>query len=114
MRAWRSYFPNATVYGGDVNATALFSEERILTFYVDQTCPEFIAHLWDGLLDVEFDLIVDDAAHSLEANSTFLFNSGHKLSAEGIYIIEDIVLESANQAAFRRLLSSSPLHGFLI
>jgi hypothetical protein len=114
LRAWRSYFPNATVYGGDVDAARLFSEERIATFHVDQTRPESIAHLWEGLPDVEFDLIVDDGAHFLEANSTFLLNSWHKLSADGVYVIEDIVVESANQAAFRRLLSNLPLHGFLI
>ena len=35
----RDYFPNATVYGADVDANVLFEEERIKTFHVNKLDP---------------------------------------------------------------------------
>jgi hypothetical protein len=37
LRAFRDYCPNANIYGADIDSRILFSEERIRTFYLDQT-----------------------------------------------------------------------------
>ena len=39
LRAFRDYCPNASVFGADIDKRILFEEERIKTFYVDQTDP---------------------------------------------------------------------------
>jgi hypothetical protein len=85
---WREYFPNSNIYGADINKQILFKEERIKTFFCDQTNPSIINNMWnEELKDIEFDVIVD----KFEANCCFFENSIQKLKSGGFYIIEDIL-----------------------
>lgn len=105
LRGWRDWFGQARVFGADVDREALFSEERIRTYYVDQTKPETIAAMWreiavgeGGDLDaVRFDLIVDDGWHEFMPNATFLWNSWRWLRPGGIYVVEDVRHDLDNQ-----------------
>lgn len=36
LRGWRELFPQALVYGADIDRDILFEEDRIKTFYCDQ------------------------------------------------------------------------------
>jgi hypothetical protein len=92
LRVWRDYFPNALVFGADIDRKCLFEEERIKTFYVDQTDPKEIAAMWDRIGVPEFDLIIDDGYHVFEAGRCLFENSIGKLARSGIYIIEDVYL----------------------
>ena len=89
---FQKYFPNAEIYGADVDSECLIQDTRVKTYYVDQTKPGIIEQLWNNsdLYDVEFDIIIEDGLHTFEANKTFFENSIHKLKSGGIYIIEDI------------------------
>ena len=89
IRGWREYFVNAQVYGADVDKGCLFEEERIKTFYCDQTNPETIREMWDNIPE-EIDIIVEDGLHQFNANKCFFENSIHKLKVGGYFIIEDI------------------------
>ena len=90
--AWREIFPNAKIYGADIDNRILFSSDRIETFFCDQTNQESIRQLLtnDQLKDIEFDIMIDDGLHTFEANYTLLINSIHKLKKGGYYIIESI------------------------
>ena len=90
LRAWRDYFPNARVYGADIDRSTLFTEDRIQTFYVDQTSPDDIAALWDQVPEESFDLIIDDGWHVFDAGRCFFEHSIQMLGPEGIYVIEDV------------------------
>ena len=92
VRAWRDYFPNATIFGGDYKRECLIQEDRIRSFLVDQTSPTSIVDLWYSNQDLQdpIDIIVDDALHEPHANITFFENSFHKLREGGVYIIEDL------------------------
>jgi hypothetical protein len=96
LRMWRDYFPNANIYGADIDKDILFKEDRISTFYVDQLDAESINKMWSEI-DCKFDLIVDDGLHRPNANISFLLNSFHKLKDNGIYIIEDIRTQDLNE-----------------
>ena len=37
LRAFRDYLINSKIYGADIDKSILFSEERIETYFVDQT-----------------------------------------------------------------------------
>ena len=90
LRAWRDYFPNAVIYGADIDPDVIFNEDRIFTFLLDQLNEKSIK---DAISDFEpgsFDLMVDDGLHTYQANATLFRNSHHLLSEEGIYIIEDV------------------------
>jgi len=89
LYAWREYFPNAMIYGADIDKNILFESNRIKTFYCNQTDKEIIKNMWDSIPE-QFDLIIEDGLHTFEANVCFFENSIHKLKKNGYYIIEDI------------------------
>lgn len=90
LRVWRDYFPNATIYGADIDKDVLFEEPRIKTYYVDQLDPESINNMWREIGEKDFDFIVDDGLHTFEAGSTLFSNSISLLGADGVYVIEDV------------------------
>lgn len=91
LRVWRDFFPNATVYGADIDKDVLFEDERIKTFYIDQLNPTAIERYWETVGEKDFDLMVDDGLHTFEAGATLFKHSIDKLAADGIYVIEDVV-----------------------
>jgi hypothetical protein len=94
LRGWRRYFPNANIYGADIDENILVKEERIVTYPCDQTNPQSIAALWNHFPeDHLFDIIIEDGLHTFAANKTFLEHSSHKLCHGGVYIVEDILRE---------------------
>jgi hypothetical protein len=90
LRAFRDCLPNATIYGADVDKRILFEEERIKTFFVDQTQPETFEQL-NSHIPNEFDLIIDDGLHSPNANIATLTYALSKLKDGGWCIVEDII-----------------------
>jgi hypothetical protein len=90
LRVWRDYFPNALIYGADIDREILFNEDRIKTFFIDQLNPDLIKDFWNSANVKNLDLIVDDGLHTFEAGITLFHHSIDKLSESGIYIIEDI------------------------
>ena len=95
LRGWKRFFKNATIYGADIDKRVLFNEDRIKTFFVDQTNKNSIKELWENPdLQHKFDIIIDDGLHEINANLIFLENSIDKLNNNGIYIIEDIIVHN--------------------
>ena len=92
LRVWRDYFPNAVIVGADIDRQILFEEDRIRTYYVDQTDPKAIADFWSKVGQDDFDFIVDDGLHTFAAGKCLFENSIHKLSQHGIFIIEDVTV----------------------
>ena len=90
LRAWREYFVNANIYGADIDKNILKDEERIKTFYVDQTNPETISALFKQIGLDTFDIILEDGLHEFNANICFFENAIDYLDDNGVYIIEDI------------------------
>jgi hypothetical protein len=93
LRVWRDYFPNAMIYGADIDKDVLFEERRIKTFYMDQLDPQSIQEYWASVGEDNFDFMLDDGLHTFEAGSTLFSNSIEKLSRFGIYVIEDVFLD---------------------
>jgi hypothetical protein len=94
LRVWKEYFQNANIFGADIDTKILFEEERIKTFYVDQTNPKTIHDMWDKINIKCFDLMIDDGLHTFEAAICLFENSISRLSDHGIYIIEDLDISS--------------------
>lgn len=89
LRTWKEYFPNANVYGIDVDENAIFQEERITTFACDSMDVSKMQSILTPL-DKKFDLIIDDGLHTLEGNLGTLESTLSYLADDGIYIMEDI------------------------
>lgn len=112
LQGWREYFPNAAICGADIDSRVLFQSPGIQTLYVDQTDLSSVISLWKHLPN-QYDLILDDGLHELEANENFLYGSKHKLKNNGLYIIEDIIMSSENISKYDRLFNSCVMSGFL-
>jgi hypothetical protein len=97
LRVWRDYFPNARIYGADIDNDVLFKEERIETFYMNQLDPISIKSATQKFPDGMFDFMVDDGLHTFEAALTLFLNSNRLLSPRGIYVIEDVTPRSMGQ-----------------
>jgi hypothetical protein len=94
LRIWRDYFINAEIFGADINKDFLFQEDRINTFYVDQTSSYSIKEMWRNIKRNNFDIIIDDGLHTNEANFKLFDESFKFLKKNGIYIIEDVSNEN--------------------
>lgn len=90
LRAWRDYFTNAQICGADIDRKILKNEERIKTYYVDQTDPKSIKEMFLNLEIKKFDIILEDGLHEYNANICCFENSIEFLENDGVYIIEDV------------------------
>ena len=89
---WNEFFPNADIFGADIDTNILFNTDKIKTFYCDQLNPHIIKYMWnEPLLQENFDIIIEDGLHEFKANVCFFENSIHKLKPNGYYVIEDVL-----------------------
>jgi hypothetical protein len=89
LRAFRDFFPNAKIYGADVDKRILFKEDRIETFFVDQTDSDTFGNLGNSIPG-DLDLAIDDGLHSPNANIATLQFALGKVKPGGWVVIEDI------------------------
>lgn len=92
LRMWRDYFPNANIVGCDIDSDILFSEERIKTFYCDQTSKDSVNTFLNNAQIVKgsVDIIIDDGLHEYYAGICFFENMIGSLHSDGMFIIEDV------------------------
>ena len=89
LRAWREVIADAQIFGADVDRRILFEEERIKTFFVDQTDPNTITELF-RTIGVGLDLVIDDGLHSPHANLNTVIAALEWLPDGGWVVVEDI------------------------
>ncbi len=89
IRMWEAFFPNATIYGADIDpACERLAGGRCEILIGDQSDPAFLRRLVDRA-GGHFDIVIDDGSHRVEhqlASFDFLFPL---LSDHGIYAVED-------------------------
>lgn len=90
LRGWAEYFCNSNIFGCDIDKDILFKENRIETFYLDQTDSKVIQ---EQIVDRDriYDIIIDDGLHRFDVNWSVLKQIFCKLKPNGYYIIEDIL-----------------------
>ena len=93
LRVWRDFFPHAEIWGADIDAEALFQEERIHTALMDQASPESVESFFANAGVAAFDLMIDDGLHTFQAASCLFDHAAPWLAPGGIYIIEDLSTE---------------------
>lgn len=86
LYVWREYFPNATINGCDILNQVLFEDDRIKTFFIDQSSRESL----ETLVQSTFDIIIDDGSHVPEHMKLSYEVLWPTISPGGFYIIEDI------------------------
>ncbi|MFJ8856817.1 hypothetical protein ACIRD8_00105 [Streptomyces sp. NPDC102451] len=87
LRMWKHFFPNARIYGMDIQDKSFVDEDRITTFIGDQSDPGSLVGVAAkvGTLDV----IIDDGSH-LSPHILTTFETLFPLLRDGgIYAVED-------------------------
>lgn len=94
--AFLEYFPNAMIYGIDIferinpSDIAVLQHERVRWLKGDSLSrgiKEKIKTTWS---DVKFDIVIDDAKHTPEANAITFKNISPFLKDDGMYFVEDV------------------------
>jgi hypothetical protein len=104
LKGWKRYFNKASIIGADVDQDILFEEDRIKTYYLDQTS-EISVKLFHKEINTKFDIIIDDGYNIFSANYNMLIYSIENLKENGIYIIEDVDNRSINNYTSELLLN---------
>lgn len=86
---WREYFPNATIYGADIDPDCMFEEERIQTILCDQTKAKDLENLI-AITGEDIDLFIDDGLHTPNSQVFTCLNIMQMVSRETVYVIEDV------------------------
>lgn len=89
LKAFRDFYSNAEIWGADIDEEILFKEERIRTFMLNQLDDSSFEKLIKNV-DSEFDLVIDDGLHSIDANMNVLHFFIPMIRSGGYVIIEDI------------------------
>lgn len=89
LRALRDYFPNSEIIGVDIDKETLFQEERIRTHFLDQLDLNSFQRLSQKIGD-NFDLMIDDGLHTIDANLNTLNFFIPRLTKGGYAVVEDI------------------------
>jgi len=116
LRAFRDLLPNAMIYGADIDREILFEEERIKSYFVDQTDPDSFTLLIEAIPN-SLDLIIDDGLHAPNANIATLNFALEKLkhSRNSWIVIEDIPEVAVPiWKVISELLPSEKYHSYLI
>jgi hypothetical protein len=92
IRAWLDYFPNAKVWGlddGHFQRSWGFGTDRVQVFLTDQSSRSALAALLTHT-GGEFDVVLDDGAHSMWGQQTSLACLLPGVRSGGFYVVEDL------------------------
>lgn len=103
IRMWEEFFPNATIYGVDVDpAVREFEGGRRKILIGDQSDLSFLKSLIDRV-DGGLDVVIDDASHNMR-HQLITFNALFPaLTDHGVYVIEDTGGLSGSQKTVDRM-----------
>jgi len=89
LRMFRDFFPNAQIYGGEIDNNRLFTEDRITVFKCNQTNEMDLASL---IIEtgMDIDLFIDDGSHKPEDQIFTCLVIMPYLVKDSIYVIEDV------------------------
>ena len=94
LRMWRDYMPAAQIFGCDIITSVLFEEDRIKTFYADQSDQGSLYNLYRQIYkesaDSYIDIIIDDGGHTMNQQVVTYEEMFPFLNDNGVYLCEDV------------------------
>jgi len=85
---WRDFFPNAQIYGIDIDPTSVFDDGRVKTFLGDAGKKEDLENIIKEI-GTDIDIVVDDGSHHFDDQRDALETLMPILDKKVTYIIED-------------------------
>ena len=103
LRMWEEFFPNATIYGIDIDAACVqFAGARRKILIGDQGDPAFLQTVINRT-GGSFDIVIDDGSHTMDdqlRSFEYLFPA---LTNHGVYVIEDVGVGDTKQLTLNAL-----------
>jgi hypothetical protein len=90
LRMWREFFPNAWVYGMDIDSARCFYDDRITVWEGDQASAYDLAGLAQNV-GPDVDLFIDDGSHKPEQQRFTCEYVMPQLHPGVTYVIEDVI-----------------------
>ena len=89
LKMWKEYFPNAIIYGIDIDPRCKeMEEDRVKVFIGDQNDETFLNKIKDEI--GEYDILIDDGSHITRHQITSYNILYPNLKNKGYYVIEDL------------------------
>jgi hypothetical protein len=111
LRCWNEYFYNANlILGIDIQKDCMFKENKIKTELGDSTNKSQVNKILNKYNEIEFDIILDDGLHTIDAQIKTLTNFWPFLKKGGIYFIEDIPDKNELENKIKKLLPNIKIH----
>jgi SAM-dependent methyltransferase len=93
LRMWEEYFPNASVYGLDINPNCkVYESDRTKVFIGDATDMDFIRREVFPVTGTEFDIIIDDGSHRNDHIIKTMTSLFPHVVFGGYYVVEDYLV----------------------
>ncbi len=89
LKMFADYFPQAVIFGIDIEDTSRLNSDRIRTFIADQADRKQLQAFTDAN-GSRYDLILDDGGHSMAQQQISLAGLFRHVAPGGYYIIEDV------------------------
>jgi hypothetical protein len=90
LRVWREYFPNAAIYGYDINDFDFFEQDRTVIFRGDQSSREDLGRFLAENGEQQFKLVIDDGSHASSHQQISLAALFGHVEPGGLYVVEDL------------------------
>jgi hypothetical protein len=90
LRMWRDFFPNATIYGADIDPRGMFKDDRIETFLCDQSNEESLRSVIEKT-GVDIDVFIDDGSHRIAHQILTIQTLMPLFKKDIFYAIEDVI-----------------------
>ncbi len=103
LNMWYDYFPNARIFGIDVNECSYLDNDRIKTFVADQGSLADLQTFAKATTGTEFDVIIDDGSHRPDHQQVSLGFLFKVLKPGGLYFIEDLLSNGLGDHAKGRM-----------
>ena len=88
--SYKKLFPNAQIYGADVDKGILFEQERIKTSFVDQLRLSTFMDMHSSFNKPAYNLFIEDGLHSITASLNSLIFSLKTVQKNGYIVLEDL------------------------
>lgn len=89
LRMWQDFFPNALIYGAEVDPNRIFKEGRIQVLKCDQSNNQDLLNVIRQT-GADIDFVVEDGSHKPEDQISTCLTLMPLLKKDVIYIIEDV------------------------
>lgn len=105
IKMWYEYFPNAKIFGIDVNECSYLNNDRITTYVADQGNVDDLENFTKIADPSMFDFVFDDGSHRPDDQQTSFSYFFNILKSGGLYFIEDLFSNGVGDGAKGRMAS---------